>query len=442
MNRKTITLFVGLAAALVIALIGWSLTRAESLTESDTFKNPILPDGADPFLYEHDGSYVYTQTTGSNVTIWRTDSPTELATAESKVIWQPTKGERDIWAPEIHFLNDRWYVYYAAVMPGEVHKMYVLESETSDPFSDYTEKGVIEDASGKWAIDGTVIENGDDLYYVWSGWEGDVNVSQYIYIAEMSDPMTISSERVELSRPTYDWESLGAPPAINEGPQILMKDDYIHIVYSASGSWTDYYQLGMLTAKTDDDLMDPTSWEKQDEPVFTSSDDVFGPGHASFVTSPDGSEDWIVYHAARAEGSGWTRNVRMQPFTWEDGMPVFGEPVSTDEALPLPSGQTGSLALDVDETITADGPLTLRLDIPEGGRYHVVLYVENQMETPYTLTHGEKSVRGMALANDGNAPTENIVVFDAMAFDSGATTLEVTSEGESDVTRVELRREN
>lgn len=442
MNRKTITLFVGLAAALAIALIGWSLTRAESLTESDTFKNPILPDGADPFLYEHDGSYVYTQTTGSNVTIWRTDSPTELATAESKVIWQPTKGERDIWAPEIHFLNDRWYVYYAAVMPGEVHKMYVLESETSDPFSDYTERGVIEDSSGKWAIDGTIIENGDDLYYVWSGWEGDVNISQYIYIAEMSDPMTISSERVELSRPTYDWESLGAPPSINEGPQILMKDDYIHIVYSASGSWTDFYQLGMLTATTDADLMDPTSWEKQDEPVFTSSDDVFGPGHASFVTSPDGNEDWIVYHAARAEGSGWTRNVRMQPFTWEDGMPVFGEPVSTDEELPLPSGQVGSLALDVEETVTADDPLKLRLDVPAGGRYHVVLYVENQNETPYTLTLGGKSVRGMALANDGNTPTKNIVVFDAMAFESGATTLEVTSEGESDVTRVELRREN
>lgn len=441
MNRKTITLFVGLAAVLVIALVGWSLTRAESLTESDTFMNPILPDGADPFLYEHEGSYVYTQTTGSNVTIWRTDSPTELATAESKVIWQPTKGERDIWAPEIHFLNDRWYVYYAAVMPGEVHKMYVLESKTSDPFSDYTERGVIEDSSGKWAIDGTVIENGDDLYYVWSGWEGDVNISQYLYIAEMSDPMTISSERIELSRPTYDWESLGAPPSINEGPQILMKDDLIHIVYSASGSWTDFYQLGMLTAATDADLMDPTSWEKQDEPVFASSEDVFGPGHASFVTSPDGNEDWIVYHAARAEGSGWTRNVRMQPFTWEDGVPVFGEPVSMDEALPLPSGQTGSFALDVEETVTADGPLKLRLDIPEGGRYHVVLYVENQMETPYTLTHDEKSVRGMALANDGNTPTQNIVVFDAMAFESGATTLEITSEGESDVTRVELRRE-
>lgn len=435
-------MLIGLVAILAIGLVGWSLTRLESLAESDTFMNPILPDGADPFLYEHDGSYVYTQTTGSNVTIWRTDAPTELATAESKVIWQPTKGERDIWAPEIHFLNDRWYVYYAAVMPGEVHKMYVLESETSDPFSDYTEKGVIEDASGKWAIDGTVIENGDDLYYVWSGWEGDVNVSQYLYIAEMSDPMTISSERVELSRPTYDWETLGAPPAINEGPQILMKDDYIHIVYSASGSWTDFYQLGLLTATTDADLMDPNAWTKQDEPVFASSGDVFGPGHASFVTSPDGTEDWIVYHAARAEGSGWTRNVRMQPFTWEDGMPVFGEPVSTEEALPLPSGQTGSLALEVEETVTSDEPLKLRLDIPEAGRYHVVLYVTNQTETPYTLTHGDKSVRGLALSNDGNTPTQNVVVFDAMAFESGAAALDVTSEGESDITRIELRHEN
>lgn len=440
MNRKTITLLVGLAAVLVIALVGWSLTRAESLTESDTFMNPILPDGADPFLYEHEGLYVYTQTTGSNVTIWRTDSPTELATAESKVIWQPTKGERDIWAPEIHFLNDRWYVYYAAVMPGEVHKMYVLESATADPFSDYTEKGVIEDSSGKWAIDGTVIENGDDLYYVWSGWEGDVNISQYLYIAEMSDPMTISSERVELSRPTYDWESLGAPPAINEGPQILMKDDYIHIVYSASGSWTDFYQLGILTATIDADLMDPDAWTKRAEPVFASSDNVFGPGHASFVTSPDGTEDWIVYHAARAEGSGWTRNVRMQPFNWENGMPVFGDPVATGEALVRPSGEASLLAIDVNETVSSDSPFKLNVSISEAGTYQIVAYVENQQEIPYTLTIGGKTMRGMALQNDGNEPTLNLTVFDAVYLDEEAVRLELSCETESKIKRIELRQ--
>lgn len=429
-----------LVGVIAIVLIGWSLTRADQLTESDTFRNPILSDGADPFLYEHDGSYVYTQTTGSNVTLWRTDAPTELATAESKVIWQPTKGERDIWAPEIHFVNDRWYVYYAAVMPGEVHKMYVLESATADPFSDYTEKGVIEDPSGKWAIDGTILKNGDDLYYVWSGWEGDVNVSQYLYIAEMSDPMTISSERVELSRPTYDWESLGAPPSINEGPQILMKKDQIHIVYSASGSWTDFYQLGLLSAPSDADLMDPDTWTKQEEPVFSSNEDVFGPGHASFVTSPDRTEDWIVYHAARAEGSGWTRNVRMQPFTWKDNVPVFGDPVSTDESLLIPSGQTGALAVDMNETISSDSPLDLRLDIPESGRYQVVAYIENQDETPLTLTIGDQEIRGMVLQNDGTAPTLNMVVFDQVELQNGTTPFELASEVGIDIKRIELRR--
>lgn len=442
MNRKSMWIIATLVGVIVIALVGWSLTRADQLTESDTFRNPILPDGADPFLYEHQGSYVYTQTTGSNVTLWRTDAPTELATAESKVIWQPTKGERDIWAPEIHFVNDRWYVYYAAVMPGEVHKMYVLESATADPFSDYTEKGVIEDPSGKWAIDGTILKNGDDLYYVWSGWEGDVNISQYLYIAEMSDPMTISSERVELSRPTYDWESLGAPPSINEGPQILMKEDQIHIVYSASGSWTDFYQLGLLSTTRDADLMDPNAWTKQAEPVFSSNGDVFGPGHASFVTSPDGTEDWIVYHAARAEGSGWTRNVRMQPFTWEDNVPVFGEPVSTGVALPLPSGQAGTLAIEMDESMTPDSPMKLRVDILESGRYQVVAYIENQDETPLTLTIADKTIRGMALSNDGTAPTLNMVVFDAVELQSGTTSFELSSEVEIDVKRIELRQVN
>jgi GH43 family beta-xylosidase len=57
------------------------------------------------------------------------------------------------------------------------------------------------------------------------------------------------------------------------------------------------------------------------------------------VKSPDGTEDWIIYHAAKHSGAGWDRNLRAQKFTWQaDGSPDFGTPVSAGVPLTVPSG--------------------------------------------------------------------------------------------------------
>jgi Glycosyl hydrolases family 43 len=153
---------------------------------------------------------------------------------------------------------------------------------------------------------------------------------------------------VEISRPTEAWEQIGTPQ-VNEGPEVLVHGGKAHIVYSASGSWTDDYALGMLTADLNGDLLDPKAWHKHPEPVFAKNGDVFGPGHASFTKSPDGKQDWIVYHAAKFSGGGWDRNVRIQPFGWnEDGTPSFGAPISTSEAVAMPAGEKGRIRMEAE----------------------------------------------------------------------------------------------
>jgi GH43 family beta-xylosidase len=129
-------------------------------------------------------------------------------------------------------------------------------------------------------------------------------------------------------------------PLINEGPEILRNaKGKVFLVYSASGSWTDDYCLGQL-ALNGLDPMKPSSWAKKAKPVFARTSEVIGPGHCSFVKSPDGKEDWIVYHAARTKGGGWDRDVRAQAFGWTaDGSPDFGTPVAPGVALAEPSGQ-------------------------------------------------------------------------------------------------------
>jgi GH43 family beta-xylosidase len=186
------------------------------------------------------------------------------------------------------------------------------------------------------------------MYMIWSGWEGDTNGQQNIYIAQMSNPWTISSKRVKVSSPTYSWETNGdlgggQQVKVNEGPQILMHKDKIFLIYSASGCWTDFYALGMLTASTKSDLLDVASWKKSAEPVFKQSPEtgVYAPGHNSFFKSRDGKEDWILYHANAnpGDGCGNKRTPRAQKFTWnKDGSPNFGTPIKTGTALTVPSG--------------------------------------------------------------------------------------------------------
>jgi GH43 family beta-xylosidase len=308
-----------------------------------TFTNPILNDGADPWVISKDGFYYYTHTTGSSIRIWKSKTLTGLSNAEYKDVWFPPvegKNTSNVWAPELHFVNGKWYIYYAADDGQNAnHRMFVLESETDDALGKYSDKGMM-DTAGRWAIDGTIFQKKDgSLYFIWSGWEGAVNVSQHLYIAPMSNPYTISGKPVEISRPELDWELIGKP-TINEGPEVLLHGDNIFVIYSASGSWTDDYCLGMLSTQMGSDLLNPSAWKKHDKPVFSKTDNVFGPGHSSFVKSVDGKEDWILYHAAKMQGSGWNRNVRMQSFQWNtDGTPNFGTPIAESVQINVPSGE-------------------------------------------------------------------------------------------------------
>jgi hypothetical protein len=106
------------------------------------------------------------------------------------------------------------------------------------------------------------------------------------------------------------------------------------MTYSASAIDANYC-LGMLTASADADLLDPKSWVKSTEPVFRSSEaaGIWGPGHNSFTTTPDGKTDLMVFHAREyreilgSELADPNRHTRVQVLRWKaDGSPDFGSP--------------------------------------------------------------------------------------------------------------------
>jgi len=311
----------------LLLLISFLLSFCCLSQTTDTFTNPLLPSGADPWSIYKDGYYYYTHTTGNRLVIWKTKSIAQLKSAEQKTVFVPEPGKaysKELWAPELHFINNKWYLYFAADSGrNEGHRMWVLENAAADPLQDtFVLKGKVSGPEDKWAIDGSVFQHKGKLYMVWSGWEGDSNGEQDIYISRMKNPWTLEGKRVRLSSPTLPWEQygdLGArsnPPHVNvnEGPQFLQHGKRIFLIYSASGCWTEYYALGMLSTSVNSNLLDSAAWVKNPQPVFKASveNKVYAPGHNSFFKSPDGKEDWILYHANSEPGQGCGRRRSLQ----------------------------------------------------------------------------------------------------------------------------------
>lgn len=290
--------------------------------------------------------------------------PSDWNIAERKVIFEPPPGHNystDLWAPELHFLDNKWWVIFTGdprndsprpevdmyceySCPAVHHRMFVLEGSGTDPWtSTFTYKAQL-NTYDSFAIDGTYFPHNGNLYHIYScwytaydGWPANLCITQ------MSNPWTVNSSFVErqvISSPTNAWEKTphgrenNDRLSSNEGPQILTnpKTGQIFLIYSAARSDNRNYCLGQIELVGENaDPMNPEDWHKHNEGcVFYQNpkEEAYGVGHASFVKSPDGKEWWIVYHGMRDPSNGWSaRTIRTQRFTWnEDGSPKFPRP--------------------------------------------------------------------------------------------------------------------
>ncbi|MFT3991655.1 MAG: glycoside hydrolase family 43 protein [Luteolibacter sp.] len=323
--------------------IAIALTSFASADDEMKWTNPIVPQRADPqVLLQSDGNYYLAATVPNYdaIELRRAKTIDGLSSATPAVVWKrPASGLMSgyIWAPELHHIDGKWYVYFAAGDAKNIWniRMFVLENASPDPFTGtWTEKGQIKMNWESFTLDATVFKVNGTRYLSWAQGGGDVKKGTAIYIAKMDTPWSISGKQVLITRPEYPWEKVRFE--VNEAPSALVKNGRVFLTYSAAGTGAEYC-LGMLTADEKSDLLDPASWKKSPTPVFKSdpSSSQYGPGHNSFTTSPDGKTDILVYHSRnyeKIEGDplkNHDRATRAQILQWNaDGTPNFGTPVA------------------------------------------------------------------------------------------------------------------
>lgn len=303
--------------------------------QNPEYNNPIAEQRADPWVYKStNGNYYLIATVPEYDRIVLRSSKTinGLCNADEKVIWKKhDKGDMavHIWAPELHYIKGKWYVYFAAA-PSDNEweiRIWVLSNSSADPMlGEWKEEGRVFTENDSFSLDATVFEHKGKQYMIWAQ---DVGDGTGLFLSEMQTPTKLTGHELIITRPEFSWERMKY--SVNEGPAVLKKHGKIFVSYSASAT-NHNYCMGLLWINMEADLFELNNWHKSPGPVFYTNDDEkrFGPGHNSFTLSEDGETDVLIYHArdfkniTGHELNDPNRATRARAIKWtESGFPDF-----------------------------------------------------------------------------------------------------------------------
>ena len=336
----------GLDGTMTSTLVsGIDLDKAES--GSYTFTNYVRADGADPWLFYHDGYYYYTSTTNkAELKLVRVTNIGDLIYSGGTTIYKPEAGKPysiSTWSPEIHHYTDEevgagnggWYCYLAGSdtsdLSEEAHRMYVIKCLDGDNLLGRWGNPVTGEVNVPQVVDAPDIENFHDTWaagmtdiridgkvytmYVTVVDDGGGKKHQTINIVPMTNPWTIGGKSSVICEPELAWE-IGNHKnlyIVECGTAVYAPDGSIFIVYSACGYSTPDYKLGQLKYLGGDPTL-KSSWEKKQTPILMKSDAISGCGSACYVTDTAG-QSWICYNAYLNPNASGTRYAFVEPYT-------------------------------------------------------------------------------------------------------------------------------
>ncbi len=337
--------FYGLhtASALLLALLAGQPLWADApraTSQPATYQNPLAVEVADPFIFrEGDTYYLYGTEARDGLFVW---------TSPDLVHWthrghafkrmDDTWSRNSFWAPELFKDRDKYYLHFTALgaKQRDRRQRRVVLAEGDSPLGPFREiKAPWFDGVGRPVIDGHVFRDNDGRLYLYTVRLDDPpkHKSFEIHVRKLDENLNPSTEATMCISPTLEWEG----NLVNEGPFVLRCGDTYFLTWSANPYWDRNYSVGIATAQSP---LGP--WTKSTAgPILKSSDHVSGPGHHSFIESPDGKELFIAYHVHRQPNNGRAgRMLAIDRARWvEDGdTPTLKIDGPTHEPQPMPSG--------------------------------------------------------------------------------------------------------
>lgn len=303
---------------------------------NDTYTNPLPVDISDPDVLK-DGNTYYLYGTSSDTEGFIVYSSTDLVKWENRGFCfkkTPTSwGRKHFWSPSVIKRGDLYYMFYSSVgtvnKNKDSHRICLATSPSPlGPFVDVKAPFLESDSA---AIDPHVFIDGDNayLYYSIDKCENDVS---HIYVSSLSNDLTqVNQDKTLCIVPSADWEG----KIWNEAPFVIKDGDNYIMMYSANGFFDPNYSVGYATAKSP---FGP--WTKYaGNPILVKNDYVSGPGHNCLVESPDGTENFIIYHVHKHGKAGWQRVLAMDRIiiSNHDGQVILSVEGPTYTAQPAPS---------------------------------------------------------------------------------------------------------
>ena len=338
---------MGLAATVAGGATGAAAAPAKALfrRKSAPIVNPLVKQRADAQVFRHTDGWYYM--TGSvpqydRLVLRRSRTIAGLSSAREAVLWRhqasgPMSGF--IWAPELHLIDGKWIMYFAAGPSGggeDVFRIrtYAVVCDGADPMTGkWSVLGQLETPWDSFNLDSTSFVHRGTRYLAWAQREPGIDTNSNLYLAPLATALTLAAKPTRLTIPTLPWEIRGFKVA--EAPALLARNGRLFMTYSASATDARYC-LGMLTARDDADVMDAAAWTKSPEPVMKSAPEnhIYGPGHNSFTVDERG-RDMLVFHARdyeKIEGDPLfdpNRHTRVQPIRYNrQGVPQLQPPVA------------------------------------------------------------------------------------------------------------------
>lgn len=339
---------------LVICMIAVSylyLSNNKQIASKQTYSNPVFePVLADPSIIRAKDNYFYAYGTQDDWDDGNGNKYVPIIKSKDLINWDyvgeafkslPTwKAEGGIWAPDISYFNEKYYLYYSISTWGDENPgIGVAVSDTpAGPFIDKGKLFSSDEIEVINSIDPMLYVDNGTPYLFWGSFHG-------IYGIQLSkDGTSTVGEKFNIAGSSF------------EAPYIVKKDEYYYFFGSigscCEGVDSSYTVLvarskqlkGPYLDKDGKNILAPFGTKVITGMIEKDSSNrrFVGPGHISIIQDDEGL-DWLIYHAIDADkaklndNNASRRPLMIDKIIWDKGWPHVSnyQPSTTEQKVPV-----------------------------------------------------------------------------------------------------------